>query len=73
MPREQGHKVVAQNRKARHDYTIEDRVEAGLVLTGTEVKSLRGTDIVRVSMADALGDLKRVPEHRYREAEMLFG
>ena len=35
--------------------------------------SLRGTDIVRVSMADALGDLKRVPEHRYREAEMLFG
>src|SRR5690606_3854313 len=35
--------------------------------------SLRGTDIVRVPMADALGDLKRVPEHRYREAEMLFG
>lgn len=35
--------------------------------------SLRGTDIVRVSMSDALGDLKRVPESRYREAEALFG
>jgi len=35
-------KVVAENRKARHDYHIEDTLEAGLVLTGTEVKSLRG-------------------------------
>ena len=34
-------KVVATNRKAFHDYFIEDRAEAGLVLTGTEVKSLR--------------------------------
>ena len=33
--------VVATNRKARHEYNIEDTVEAGLVLTGTEVKSLR--------------------------------
>jgi SsrA-binding protein len=33
--------MVAQNRKARHDYAIEDPFEAGLVLTGTEVKSLR--------------------------------
>jgi SsrA-binding protein len=41
MPREQGRKVVATNRKARHDYTIEDTLEAGIVLTGTEVKSLR--------------------------------
>jgi SsrA-binding protein len=41
MPREQGRKVVATNRKARHDYTIEDTYEAGMVLTGTEVKSLR--------------------------------
>ena len=41
MPREQGRTVVASNRKARHDYTIEDTLEAGLVLTGTEVKSLR--------------------------------
>lgn len=41
MPRDRGQKVVASNRKARHDYTIEDTYEAGLVLTGTEVKSLR--------------------------------
>ncbi|MEO8106021.1 MAG: SsrA-binding protein SmpB [Actinomycetes bacterium] len=41
MPREKGRVLVAQNRKARHDYHIEDTVEAGLVLTGTEVKSLR--------------------------------
>ena len=40
MPRDRGQKVVASNRKARHDYTIEDTYEAGLVLTGTEVKSL---------------------------------
>ena len=36
-----GVKMVAQNRKARHDYFIEDSIEAGMVLTGTEVKSLR--------------------------------
>ena len=41
MPRETGEKVVATNRKARHDYTIEDTYEAGIVLKGTEVKSLR--------------------------------
>ncbi|MHA7871735.1 MAG: SsrA-binding protein SmpB [Hyphococcus sp.] len=34
-------KVVAENRRARFDYAIEDKVEAGLVLTGTEVKALR--------------------------------
>ena len=37
----QGIKIVCQNRKARHNYTIEDTFEAGLVLRGTEVKSLR--------------------------------
>jgi SsrA-binding protein len=41
MPKEQGRRLVASNRRARHDYTIEDTVEAGIVLTGTEVKSLR--------------------------------
>lgn len=41
MPREQGVKVVARNRRAAHDYTIGDTWEAGLVLQGTEVKSLR--------------------------------
>ena len=41
MPKETGRKLVAQNRKARHDYHIDDVYEAGMVLTGTEVKSLR--------------------------------
>ena len=49
MPKEQGRKLVAQNRKARHDYHIEDTYEAGLVLTGTEVKSLRAG---RASLVD---------------------
>jgi SsrA-binding protein len=42
MPKKQrGQGVVATNRRARHEYTIEDTYEAGIVLTGTEVKSLR--------------------------------
>ncbi|MBB2955040.1 SsrA-binding protein [Bifidobacterium commune] len=41
MAKEQGTQLIAQNRKARHNYSIEDHYEAGLVLTGTEVKSLR--------------------------------
>ena len=41
MAREQGRKLIASNRKARHDYHVEDTWEAGLVLMGTEVKSLR--------------------------------
>lgn len=45
-------KLVAQNKKARHDYTIEDVFEAGMVLTGTEVKSLRQG---RCSLTDAYG------------------
>jgi SsrA-binding protein len=49
MPKEQGRKLIAQNRKARHDYHIEDVIEAGLVLTGTEVKSLRAG---RASLVD---------------------
>jgi len=49
VARERGRTVVAQNRKARHDYTIEDVYEAGLVLVGTEVKSLRAG---RASLVD---------------------
>lgn len=41
MPKERGQKMVATNRKARHDYHILDTYEAGLVLQGSEVKSLR--------------------------------
>lgn len=37
----EGIKVVAQNKKARHDYHIEETYEAGMVLTGTEIKSIR--------------------------------
>ena len=37
-----GIKIAAQNRKARHDYFVEDRYEAGVELFGTEVKSIRG-------------------------------
>ncbi|HWS31517.1 MAG TPA: SsrA-binding protein SmpB [Actinoplanes sp.] len=52
MPREQGRKVVVSNRKAYHDYAISDTYEAGLVLTGTEVKSLR---LGRATLVDAFG------------------
>lgn len=38
---QRGRTIVASNRRARHDYTIEDTYEAGVMLTGTEVKSLR--------------------------------
>jgi SsrA-binding protein len=55
MSRETGRKMVAQNRKARHDYHIEDVYEAGLVLTGTEVKSLRAG---RASLVDGFAVLK---------------
>ena len=41
MVKESGRKVVASNRKARHDYLIEDTFEAGISLMGTEVKALR--------------------------------
>jgi len=54
MAREQGRKVVAQNKKARHDYHIDDTWEAGLVLMGTEVKSLRQG---RASLTDGFGEV----------------
>ncbi len=54
MPRERGQKVVASNRKARHDYHIEDVFEAGLVLRGTEVKSLRAG---RASLIDGFASI----------------
>lgn len=55
MAREQGRKVIAQNKKARHDYHIEDTYEAGLVLQGTEVKSLRQG---RASLVDGFVDIE---------------
>ncbi|MBI3998599.1 MAG: SsrA-binding protein SmpB [Armatimonadetes bacterium] len=49
-------KLIAANRKARHEYYIEESLEAGLVLTGTEVKSLRSG---RASLADAFARVER--------------
>jgi SsrA-binding protein len=51
---EQGTKIIARNRRARFDYHIDDTVEAGLVLTGTEVKSLRAG---RASLTDGFGQI----------------
>ena len=48
-------KMIAENRKARHDFHIVERVEAGIALTGTEVKSLRDG---RVSLAQAYADVR---------------
>ncbi|CAN5499968.1 SsrA-binding protein SmpB [soil metagenome] len=49
-PAKFGTKLIAQNRKARHNYEIEDTIEAGMVLVGTEVKSCREG---RVNMSEA--------------------
>lgn len=47
--------VVAQNKKARHDYTIVDTIEAGIVLTGTEIKSVRAA---RITLKDGYAQIK---------------
>ncbi len=54
MKHEEGRKFIAQNRKARHDYTIEETIEAGIALIGTEVKSLR---LGRASLADSYAEI----------------
>ena len=58
-PDASGRKLIASNRRARHDYSVLDTVEAGLVLSGSEVKSLR---LGQVQMADAFA--------RYSEGEL---
>jgi SsrA-binding protein len=55
VARESGRKLIAQNKKARHDFAIEDVYEAGLVLQGTEVKSLRAG---RASLVDGYARIK---------------
>ena len=50
-----GEKLIVENRRARHDYHLLERVEAGLVLTGTEVKSLRDG---RASLQQAYADVR---------------
>ena len=54
MATDQGKKIIASNRRARHDYSIESTVEAGLVLTGTEVKSLRAG---RATLTEGYGQI----------------
>jgi SsrA-binding protein len=49
-------KTIALNRRARHEFAIDDTVEAGLVLTGTEIKSIRAG---KVSLADAYARIER--------------
>jgi SsrA-binding protein len=70
MAKERGRKLVAQNRKARHDWTVLDVYEAGIVLTGTEVKSLRQG---RASLAESFATVDdgevwlrnlHIPEYR---------
>ena len=55
MARQKGIKLVAENRRARHDYHLLDRYEAGLVLQGTEVKSLREG---RASLAHSYAEVR---------------
>lgn len=55
MAKETGRKLVAQNRRARHDYAIESTFEAGLVLVGSEVKSLRQG---RATLTDAYAEIR---------------
>ena len=55
MARPTGTKQIAENRRARYDYELLERFEAGIVLTGTEVKSLRDG---RVTLAHAYADVR---------------
>ncbi len=55
MVKESGRKLITVNRRARHDYAISDTYEAGLVLTGTEVKSLRAG---KANLTDAYAEVR---------------
>jgi SsrA-binding protein len=55
MARPSGEKLIVDNRRARHDYHFLEKVEAGIVLTGTEVKSLRDG---RASLQQAYADVR---------------
>ena len=69
-------RIAAQNRKARHDYHIEDTVEAGIVLVGTEVKSLRTgqASIAEAFAREVNGELFLVNAHipEYTQAHRLL-
>ena len=55
MARTKGEKLIVDNRRARHEYVLLERLEAGIALTGTEVKSLRAG---RVTIGQAYGDVR---------------
>jgi SsrA-binding protein len=55
VPKSTGTRLIAENRRARHDYHLLERIEAGISLTGTEVKSLRAG---HVTLQRAFGDLR---------------
>lgn len=55
MPKGTDSNVLAQNKKARHDYTIVNTIEAGIVLTGTEIKSVRAA---RIQLKDGFAQIK---------------
>jgi SsrA-binding protein len=69
-------KIAAQNRRARHDYFIEDTVEAGIILVGTEVKSLRTgqASIAEAFAREVDGEMFLVNAHipEYRQAHRLL-
>lgn len=67
MAKEQGIKPVTQNKRARHDYEIEDTYEAGMSLTGTEVKSLREG---RASLAEGFVSIDRRGEMWLEQANI---
>lgn len=54
MPKGEG-KLIAQNRKARHDYTVVDTMEAGIILQGTEIKSIRNG---RINLKDGFARIR---------------
>lgn len=68
--KEGAQQIAAQNRRARHDYRIEERFEAGLMLTGSEVKSLRGgrASIGEAYVTERAGELflqgAHIPEYK---------
>ena len=55
MAKRKDHKTLAENRKARHDYFVDEAMEAGIALVGTEVKSIRNG---RVNLKDCYADIK---------------
>jgi SsrA-binding protein len=60
---EKARKTLARNRKALHEYHVEETWEAGIALTGPEVKSIRAG---KVSMAEAFGSVERACQSRER-------